>query len=557
MLLTWILLLGLSQVSDFHEDFSFGFTHAWRIFDPKPTRGGSSSWFVKDGVLHQSIGTSAGGELGKRLAGSRFLLTEPSFEDGTLFARIASQDDGLIALLFRVQDENHYYRFSLLDDESKGGPFMRLERWRSGEVAVLAEKKGPIPYPFGLWWILAVDLRGGTFEASINGEPVLQGSDDAFSRGGIGVSCSGNNGVRVDSSFFLKEHASKSLLTPKPALLKGPCVWCLAPDRFTLTWETSLPFPSTVEIIQGGKTRTIDGEAGSALFHALTVRALEPGSIYRYRVVSGPVISPVYTVKTPPENMDQFRFCAYGDNRSNPDSHRIVVKSMLSKRPDFVLNMGDVVTNGLKYEQWLPEFFGPAEWLMHSVPYYLCIGNHERDSVWIDRLLALPGNKRYYAFTQGTAYFIALDSNRPLGQGSPQLAWLKAALRSDAAKKARWRFAFFHHPPYSQRRMGPGTPPAIRELVLPLFEEAGFDILFFRPDHHYERGLLNGVHHIVTGGGGAPLSFGRHDKARAADHITVNRCLYHACLIEVNGDRLSFSAFSPDGKVFDAFEIIK
>src|SRR4029077_16786078 len=62
----------------------------------------------------------------------------------------------------------------------------------------------------------------------------------------------------------------------------------------------------------------------------------------------------------------------------------------------------------------------------------------------------LPGNERYYTFTQGLVQFFALDSvgNEPDGttSNSVQGQWLKAQL---AASTATYKVVYFADPPYS------------------------------------------------------------------------------------------------------------
>ena len=62
----------------------------------------------------------------------------------------------------------------------------------------------------------------------------------------------------------------------------------------------------------------------------------------------------------------------------------------------------------------------------------------------------LPGNGRYYTFTQGPVQFFALDSdgNEPDGitSTSTQALWLQAQL---AASTATYKIVYMYEPPYS------------------------------------------------------------------------------------------------------------
>ncbi len=80
----------------------------------------------------------------------------------------------------------------------------------------------------------------------------------------------------------------------------------------------------------------------------------------------------------------------------------------------------------------------------------------------------LPGNGRYYIFTQGSVQFFAIDSdpNEPDGTSSTsvQATWLKNQF---AASTATWKIVYFHNPPYSSDSLGYMTPSMQSTAVLP------------------------------------------------------------------------------------------
>ena len=50
-----------------------------------------------------------------------------------------------------------------------------------------------------------------------------------------------------------------------------------------------------------------------------------------------------------------------------------------------------------------------------------------------------------------------------------------------------------------------GLGARLGELFEPLLLEGGVTAVFAGHDHNYQHHLVKGIHHIVTGGGGAPL----------------------------------------------------
>jgi acid phosphatase len=96
--------------------------------------------------------------------------------------------------------------------------------------------------------------------------------------------------------------------------------------------------------------------------------------------------------------------------------------------------------------------------------------------------------------------------------------------------------------------------------VVPLLLEAKFDMVFAGHDHCYERSYADSLYHITAGGGGAPLyeqaPVDQEGKPRnPASQLFVTA--YHFCLVEVEGDVLTLSVLTPDGKVLDRLTIKK
>ncbi|MBI3683978.1 MAG: metallophosphoesterase, partial [Acidobacteria bacterium] len=86
--------------------------------------------------------------------------------------------------------------------------------------------------------------------------------------------------------------------------------------------------------------------------------------------------------------------------------------------------------------------------------------------------------------------------------GSAQLEWLAADL---AASRKTWKFVLLHEPGWSAAGGDPNNS-SVQAYVEPLCEQNGVSIVFAGHNHFYSRAALNGVTHITTGGGGAPLN---------------------------------------------------
>lgn len=241
-------------------------------------------------------------------------------------------------------------------------------------------------------------------------------------------------------------------------------------------------------------------------------------------------------------------FIAFGDTRTDHAAHARVVAAIRRERPQFILQVGDLVEHRNNRAEWdtFREIEGP---LLDQVPYYAAIGNHEAGSRAFFAALTLPGNERWYAFTVDRVRTIVLDSNAPLVEGSEQRAWLRRELNSPAAQQAQFIVAMCHHPAFSS---GPRRDQKrLRELLVPLLEQAGVELVFHGHDHFYEHLLVNHINYVITGGGGAPL----YDRGRTSSGSRKFIKAHHYCRITRDGDVLVVTAVAPDGRVLDSFRV--
>ncbi|MBM3316189.1 hypothetical protein FJY71_10225, partial [candidate division WOR-3 bacterium] len=167
---------------------------------------------------------------------------------------------------------------------------------------------------------------------------------------------------------------------------------------------------------------------------------------------------------------------------------------------------------------------------------------------------ALPGNERWYSFRCGNSAFHCLDAFDSLLPGSPQYEWLLSELRLDSASPAvRHVFVCVHTPPYTTNRSYSGNAD-IRQHLCPLFERYRVDVVFAGHVHAYEHSLVNGVHYLTTGGGGAALSTGWN----AAQPWTVYReAVYEFVLVDVSGDSVVTRGVRLDGSEFDSLVAVR
>lgn len=247
----------------------------------------------------------------------------------------------------------------------------------------------------------------------------------------------------------------------------------------------------------------------------------------------------------------RYTFVAYGDTRSNPDVHRTIIDLIVAQKPEFVLQSGDLVSDGGNPRQWT-EFSEITKPLRDAhIAYYPSRGNHDAGPYYqnyVTEPFEPGGNKYYYAFTRHKNHFIVLDEFQDYAIGSDQYQWLERELKK-GQKTAVNTFVLFHESPFS---VGPHGPTGMAQRnVHPLFVKYRPRAVFCGHDHLYYRTKRDGVNYLVTGGGGAPLY--QADNAALAIPGDVYVSDYHIIRCEVNGTQVSGTVITPSGKVIDKF----
>lgn len=302
-------------------------------------------------------------------------------------------------------------------------------------------------------------------------------------------------------------------------LVWGPILGAVTEDSIAMTWETSRPvggdlnYATASEYAATGSwegTVALDQVKGSG---GVEIDGLKPGTDYRYRLVlyEGDTVyeSPVGSFTTASDA--PFTFLVYGDTRTYPDRHELVADTMAEDEPDaaFVVNTGDLVESPTIGR--FRSFFAAIGKLALDHPYLAVIGNHEKGSPRYYRFLALPtgggkSNEEWWSFDYGPVHFVGIDSNSLTGADAiarmrDQVEWVKEDL---TGSDAPFKVVFFHHPIYSSTWDG-GVNGPLRDTWEEIFREGGVDIVFNGHMHCYEHFYVHGIHHVVTGGGGAPL----------------------------------------------------
>ncbi len=377
------------------------------------------------------------------------------------------------------------------------------------------------------------------------------------------------------------------------AVLAGTETGSAAPRWLRLSWTTSPAHSLTVSWTDGpgsgsaelelpdGTTVTRDAstlDTGSSELettYTVTFTGLEPETDYMYRVQSSGQWSQWFPARTAPEpgSCSPFVFVMGGDSRGQEvfghyqQVHWPVILGLIAAEdPLFVLNSGDYVFSGDDDTQWADELeVLPA--LSASHGFFLTLGNHDTgpgqgESAWYNQVFAYPrdnpdGVEDYYTFVVGNLQVVCLSTYT--FDMDAQIAWLDQVL-TEHESEVDWKVVFFHTPVWSSGAHGSNEDDRTRaEILLPVLEAHGVDIVLNGHDHDYERfhpsrggfgtpreinplpydngrrGEADGVVYIVSGGAGALVNpaFVQREEGSAfgSNHL-------HYIVAQVSGPRM-------------------
>lgn len=178
--------------------------------------------------------------------------------------------------------------------------------------------------------------------------------------------------------------------------------------------------------------------------------------------------------------------------------------------PDVVYTVGDnAYPDGAAQDY--ASFYEPT-WGRHKAKTRPAPGNHDYHQAgagpYFDYFGFLAGERGtgYYAYSLGSWRLYALNSNIPMGVGSPQEAWLRLDL---AATRPACVLAYWHHPRFSA---GMYEDDVRSDAIWRALYDANAEVVLSGHDHNYQRYVpLNpdggvdrakGIRQFVVGTGG-------------------------------------------------------
>lgn len=342
--------------------------------------------------------------------------------------------------------------------------------------------------------------------------------------------------------------------------------------QMEVLWQLSGTYVSTIEWgtdLTYSTGSALSSEYGTANQHAYTIGDLLPATRYYYRITTLGVAYTGSFLSAPAGSATQLKFLAYGDTRTYPDTHNLVAGAILSAinadslSQTFTLFMGDYVANGCTESYWTSEWFPFAQINIRSltakVPYAGCMGNHETypsGQTLFPKYFPYPfaGSRYYYSFDYGPVHVTVLDLYTAYDSTSTQGLWFKNDLASSTKP---WKFVLLHEPGWAASNTcgtGHTNNTTVQSQVEPFCERYGVAAVFAGHSHYYARAVVNGIQHITTGGGGAPLNTGCLGQPNEVAYASVN----HYCKVAIDGGVLQFQAINRStGAVIDSFTLVR
>lgn len=360
--------------------------------------------------------------------------------------------------------------------------------------------------------------------------------------------------------------------------VRGPIVQNVSSNRLTVAWQTLAPTPGRVELRRQpeGEWQRL-GRMPAATDQATEIEGLEPGARYEYRVVleglSGESSSDPAAVRTLRTHGD-IEFVALGDTGASTPGQYEVASALFQQPADLVLHLGDIAYPGLTRARLDLRCFGEYEPSFRSVPWFFTMGNHDvynGEEPYLEAFRlprnSLTGGSQFYSFDHGDAHFVSLfipwwglsgiGAVGADGSRSAQYRWLTNDL---ATTLKPWKIVFFHQPPHTSGPHlyddydadGRRDSEQMKEGLVPLLARLGVQVVFNGHDHDWERfAPTNGVHFVVSGGGGAYLYTRSYPDVGSAQFAAR----HHFTRARIHGDTLTVEAVGEQGVVFDRFTI--
>jgi acid phosphatase type 7 len=383
------------------------------------------------------------------------------------------------------------------------------------------------------------------------------------------------------------------------------------PDNIRLTWSESSKTTQTIgwrtdasvrtgkvefgaagqpsRVVEAPPPDRLDTNVGSIHLFSVTLRDLQPGTAYHYRVGDGAHWSEYLAFETEKAGDEPFEFLVFGDSHEKKPVYKVwrdTVTAAYRQNPGarFMISLGDLIYAGRDYEQWQSWFAGCRE-IIARIPSMPVIGDHEPRGLtskdewqrpeYFVKLFRLPQNGpagykgEVYSFDYGAAHFAVLNSSfhyefsgaaERRAMIEAESAWLDSDL---AAAGSKWKIVVYHDATYGLSADRSGTLTKVHfgpiidkhhaDLVLNAHEHAMARSYFTR-NGDFVADSAQGTPYVIVGRSGENAKEGL---GRKVWHPFFYDPQSQACylVVSVGTDELRLRTRLQDGTLVDDFRI--
>lgn len=323
----------------------------------------------------------------------------------------------------------------------------------------------------------------------------------------------------------------KSDAFPSAKVTCGPWLQAVAENEFTVVWTTNLDATVWVEVAPDDGThfyhkerpKYYESEYGRRVIgkiHKVRITGLEKGTTYRYRIYQQALLlnegrkrilfgegfgsdvlkQKPYFLTTLNSDKRTTSFSVFNDIHANDSLFRQLSSEIKKKQTDFVIFNGDMLSEIESEKQIFDGYLKSAcELFASEVPIYAIRGNHEfRGQYSWEFFEYFPNcnNNAYYAFRNGPAYIICLDS----GEDKPdndirnlelsvsdqfraeEAEWLKKVVNTKEFKESPIKIVVIHMPPEKDGWYGTSE---VYRLFVPILNGTGVDLMVCGHKHKH------------------------------------------------------------------------
>jgi Icc-related predicted phosphoesterase len=330
--------------------------------------------------------------------------------------------------------------------------------------------------------------------------------------------------LMCDNSNQAQSQIDNAIIADSSLFIRGPTINLVTNESAMVFWRTegvtnaSVHYGLNDSVIETVANTTLDTD------HRIGLEGLKIDSKYFYKVVSNGTESTLYHFRTAPADGEEFKMIIIGDNRPTsisyiqPEEFKQLSQMIIDEEPHIVIMTGDYVLDvgtdhAANLAGWAA-FTNISDSIGHYAPIYGALGNHDTGAktgtlhleYFFDAFEQYDEPSTYFSFDYAGIHFTILDTEEQYKEGritGAQYTWLVNDLQTTVCPM---KYVFGHRPMYPLSHIGDSldSNPAERAMLQQLFEDQNVTAYVCGHDHLFNRLTVNGMVHIISGGGGAP-----------------------------------------------------